>query len=124
MTREILLIDDDIDELEVFTDALASIDKKIECSQAKSLAEAIDYLKFATPSYIFIDFNMPATNGIDCLVELRKLAKLEKTGIILYSNHISEQMQTNAMQLGATGCMKKPNTILTLAQNLRKILRQ
>jgi DNA-binding response OmpR family regulator len=122
MTKEILLIDDDLDELEVFADAIASIDKNIKCSQVKSQAEAMDYLKYSTPSFIFIDFNMPATNGLDCLMELRKLSKLENTGIILYSNHISEQMQFKAMNLGATGCMKKPNTISVLAQKLNHIL--
>jgi DNA-binding NtrC family response regulator len=122
MTREILLIDDDVDELEVFSDALASVDKKIECSQVRSLVEAIDYLKHSTPSFIFIDFNMPTTNGLDCLTELRKLTKLDKTNIILYSNHINEQMQFNAMKLGATDCIKKPSTIFVLAQKLKTII--
>ena len=122
MTRDILLIDDDIDELELFADALASIDKKIECSQVKSLTEAMEYLQFNTPAYIFIDFNMPVTNGLDCLAELRKVNKLQNTGIIMYSNHISESMQHQARNLGATDCMKKPNTIFVLVQKLKQIL--
>jgi len=122
MTKEILLIDDDIDELDVFADALVSIDKNIKCSQAKTLNEAFDYLEHSTPSFIFIDFNMPVTNGLDCLAELRKLTKLQNTGIIIYSNHISEPMQLKATDLGATGWMKKPNTIFVLAQKLKHIL--
>ncbi len=122
MTREILLIDDDVDELEVFADALAGIDKKIQCSLVKSLDEAFDFLKYTTPEFIFIDFNMPPSNGLDCLAELRKLSKLEKTGIVLYSNFISDQIQFQAMKLGATDCIRKPETIFVLSQKLKRIL--
>ena len=123
MTREILLIDDDADELEVFTDALNVLDKNIHCTQMKSLAEGHEFLTYSIPGYIFIDFNMPKTNGLESLSELKKNPKLEKTKIILYSNHISEEMKAQAIALGAYDCIKKPNTILALSQKLREILK-
>ena len=72
MTKEILLIDDDTDELEVFTEALRSVDKNILCSQAKDLNEALEFLNYSSPAYIFIDYNMPKANGLECVVGNKK----------------------------------------------------
>ena len=123
MTREFLLIDDDADEFDVFADALKVIERSIRCTQVKTLEEAHEFLRDTTPGYIFIDFNMPRTNGFDCLNELKKLSKLEKTKIVIYSNFISDDMRTQAEKLGAYNCIKKPSTILTLSQKLREILK-
>ena len=123
MTREILLIDDDEDELEVFTEALHSVDATIPCTQAKNLDEALDFLRYSSPAYIFIDFNMPKTNGLECLSEIKKFSKLEQSRIILYSNYISEEMNEQAIALGAYNCIKKPNMIYMLAKNLKEILK-
>ena len=123
MTREILLIDDDEDELEFFTEALYSIDKTIQCTQAINLDEALDFLKDSSPYYIFIDFNMPKMNGLECLTEIKKLSKLGQSRIILYSNFISEEMNQKAIALGAYACIKKPTMINVLVKNLKTILK-
>lgn len=122
MTKEILLIDDDADELEVFTEALRSVDKNIQCSQAKDLNEALEFLSYSSPAYIFIDYNMPKINGLEVVSEIKKIGKLEKSKIILYSNYISEEMNRTAISLGAYKCVKKPNMINVLIKNLKEIL--
>ena len=123
MTREILLIDDDEDELEVFAGALYSFDKTIQCTQAKNLKEALDFLRYNSPFYIFIDFNMPKMNGLECLSEIRKLSKHDQSRIVLYSNYISKEMNEKAIALGAYNCIKKPSMINILAKNLKEILK-
>jgi DNA-binding NtrC family response regulator len=122
MTKEILLIDDDADELEVFTEALHSVDKNIQCSQAKDLGEALDFLSYSSPAYIFIDYNMPKVNGLECVIEIKKIEKLENSKIILYSNYITEEMNQRAISLGAYKCVKKPSMINVLIKNLKEIL--
>src|SRR6185295_2600084 len=119
MTKEILLIDDDADELEVFSEALRSVDKTIQCSQAKDLNEALEFLSYSSPAYIFIDYNMPKVNGLEVVAEIKKI---EKSKIILYSNYISEEMNREAISLGAYKCVKKPNMINVLIKNLKEIL--
>jgi DNA-binding NtrC family response regulator len=123
MTNDILLIDDDVDELEVFNQALHSIDKTIKCTHAKDLGEALEFLHDTTPGYIFIDFNMPKTNGLECLAEIKKLKNLEKSKIVLYSNYLDDEMISKAMELGAFRCVKKPNMINLLARRLKEILK-
>ena len=123
MTREILLIDDDEDELDVFSHALHSIDKDIKCTHAKDLNAALMYLASNSPAYIFIDFNMPVANGLDCLLEIRKLKGLESSKIILYSSHIDDEMTGKALKMGAFRCVQKPNMINVLAKRLKEILK-
>jgi DNA-binding NtrC family response regulator len=122
MTREILLIDDDEDELEIFSQALRAIDKTIQCTLAKDLEKAKEYFKNNSPAYVFIDFNMPKENGPVCLAELNKIKHIEKSKIVLYSNYINEEMIEKAMALGAFKCVKKPNMINLLARRLKEIL--
>ena len=122
MTKEILLIDDDADELEVFSEALRSVDKNIQCSQARDLNEALEFLTYSSPAYIFIDYSMPEINGLEVVSEIKKIEKLANSRIVLYSNHVSEEMNKKAMALGAYKCVKKPNMINVLIKNLKDIL--
>jgi CheY-like chemotaxis protein len=122
MQKNILLIDDDEDELEIFTEALNKLPHSFNCSQAKSTEQAIELLPQFFPRYIFIDFNMPKKNGLECLQELRQLKELDKVQFIIYSNYIDEQTNKQAISLGATACMKKPYMTSVLAQRLKEIL--
>ena len=122
MTKEILLIDDDTDELEVFAEALRSVDKNIQCSQARDLNEALEFLRYSSPAYIFIDYNMPKINGLEVVSEIKMIEKLEKSKIILYSNYISDEMNEKAISLGAYKCVKKPSMVNVLIKNLKDIL--
>jgi len=122
MGKEILLIDDDTDELEVFTDALQLIDKNYQCFQAKTPEEALDFLQTRNPGFLFIDFNMPRINGLECVVLLRDAGKLRNSKAILYSNYITEAMREQAIELGAYNCIQKPNTIIELSEKLMTLL--
>jgi CheY-like chemotaxis protein len=123
MAREILLIDDDIDEFEVLTEALYSIDKSIKCTHAGNLTDAMEILKTGSPDCIFIDFNMPKTNGLQCLDELKKSGRINSSRVILYSSHIDEEMSQRALALGAHYCLQKPAMINLLLKRLKDILK-
>ena len=122
MAKEILLIDDDGDELEVFSDALLRVDKNFKPFQAKNLEEAMAYLEAGLPAFIFIDYNMPRLNGLECLAALRALNKVADARIILYSNHITEAVRQKAIELGAFNCIQKPATINELSEKLIDVL--
>ena len=66
----ILVVDDDIDDLLFFTDALAEIDPSIRSVMAFNGIEALQKLETIQPppDYIFLDLNMPKVNGKQCLV--------------------------------------------------------
>ncbi|MCK7556625.1 response regulator [Chitinophaga sedimenti] len=122
MEKHILIIDDDRDELEIFREALQGIPAMYNCSYAQSPEEALNLLADASPDYIFIDYNMPRTNGIECLIAIKKLEQLRDTPLIIYSNSISEETRRNAYHLGAANCIVKPPTINILTAMLKDIL--
>src|ERR1041385_2348179 len=122
MTQKILLIDDDEDELELLEEAFHLIDKTTLCKQSRNLNEALEYLAAEVPDYVFIDFNMPVENGMECLTRLKAISKLDKTRIILYSNYIGEDTCREAIAKGAYMCLKKPSIINLLAKKLKEVL--
>jgi DNA-binding response OmpR family regulator len=122
MEKHILLIDDDKDELDIFTNALNRIPVDFVCTQVLNADEAIQTFKHQVPDFIFIDYNMPLKNGIECLEDLKKIKELQNTRFIIYSNFISDDVSIKARELGADICMKKPYLISTLSQRLKETL--
>lgn len=122
MEKRILLIDDDEDELEIFKDALNKIPVPFTCTQVTNTEDAVEWVQHTKPDFVFIDLNMPKINGLECLVELKKVKGLDDAYFIIYSNYIDENIERKAMTMGAVICMKKPNLTSTLAQRLKEIL--
>ncbi|HUR12531.1 MAG TPA: response regulator [Flavitalea sp.] len=119
------LMDDDIDDQEVFELALQKIDENIQFSSAKDGAEGLQKLKeneAFVPDFIFLDINMPKMNGMQCLPEIKKLQHLRNSRIIMYSTSSSESIQRTSQKLGADGFLVKPTKIGLLVNHLTQIL--
>src|SRR5690349_7796961 len=101
---EVLLIEDDTDDQEVFSMVLQEIDPSIQCSFANNGIEGLERLqrsKSFRPDFIFIDLNMPMMNGFDCLREIKKSAHLENCRTIIYTTSSDEKFLTQSKILGA-----------------------
>jgi DNA-binding NtrC family response regulator len=122
MEKLILLIDDDEDELDIFNDALNKLPVSFTCSQVRNTEEAMQWLNQTKPAFIFIDYNMPKANGIECLAELKKIKDLQNTDFIIYSDFPDDTINEQALAMGASVFMKKPNLTSTLAHRLKEIL--
>jgi CheY-like chemotaxis protein len=120
--KTILLVDDDEDEHEIFLSALKHIEKSCNFLSAGSCDEALKILKDVEPDYIFIDVNMPRTNGMVCLDEIKKISKIAHVPVYMYSTGMNAQDGQKARQLGAVDYIIKPNSIPTLTALLKKIL--
>lgn len=122
MKTHILLIDDDEDELEILTAALHKIPLAFDCMWVQSTEHAMQILNHYTPDYIFIDYNMPKSNGLTCLSEIKKLKNMQDIPVILYSNCIDEVNSKQALSLGAVSCIEKPTKMNALVNELKNIL--
>ena len=119
------LIDDDIDDREIFTLALKDIDSSIKCTTAKDGAEALDFIennKNFIPNFIFLDLNMPRINGKECLVEMRRIVRLQNIPIYIYTTSSSDKDKLELLNMGATGFITKPYTIKKLVEILSQII--
>ncbi|HEY2726012.1 MAG TPA: response regulator [Parafilimonas sp.] len=122
MYKKILLIDDDADEQFFFIEALKEINASAKFFFANSAKEGLSLVKFLLPDFVFIDINMPAINGLECLDLIAHNEDILQPSIIIYSTTIDNSIRNNAIKKGATACLKKQNSIHELAKLLKNIL--
>lgn len=126
MAADILLIDDDLDDQEIFLMALEEIDTSINCVVEKDCIKAIENLKnnmAFLPQYIFLDVNMHKMSGMDCLVELKKCFHLADSKIIIYSTSADKRIVDRSRELGAYDYLVKPPSVSLLVETLTKVLK-
>ena len=121
MKKHILLVDDDKDEVKIFSEALNQVPGSFKCTYASSARQALDMLQFLTPDYIVTDFNMPMVNGMQLLREIKKDNRLAGIPFFLYSTTITSDVRRKAEEYGAAGCMEKPTSIDALSKVLKSI---
>jgi CheY-like chemotaxis protein len=120
------MVDDDIDDQEIFSIALDEIDQKVDCVFASDGIEALQKLHedpLFEPDYIFLDLNMPKMNGKQCLEEIKKISRLSQTPIIIYSTSSEKKSITEVKLIGATAYFTKPSSISELAKKLAEFLK-
>jgi CheY-like chemotaxis protein len=122
MKKHFLLIDDDEDELEIFQSALRKMDSRDTCSYVKGCEEAIRLLKNFRPDYVFIDFNMPLADGLDCIRAIRDIPGMTEVPLFLYSTTIDPKTKQEALEIGAKECFKKPLRVSVLAETIRSVV--
>lgn len=85
----ILYIDDDIEDIEIFQDALGDVDPSVQLLTARNGKDALALLGAAEvlPDYVVLDINMPGMDGKSCLQEIRKEKRFDPIDIVIYSTN-------------------------------------
>jgi DNA-binding NtrC family response regulator len=120
----ILLVDDDIDDRELFVEALHSIDghSQVETlDQSEGLVDALLSMD-PLPHFLFLDLNMPRKSGKECLKEIRRHDSLRKVKIVIYTTSINPKDVTETYQLGAFCFFQKPNSFGDLKRLLQQVI--
>ena len=119
----IFLIDDDVDDQEIFALALAEIDQSYSCITARNGLEALTKLKdgLVKPDFIFLDLNMPRMNGKQCLEELKKHPTYNNIPVVVYSTSSETRDKDQILTMGAAAFVTKPPEIQALIESLRNI---
>lgn len=118
-----LLIDDDLDDQEIFELTLKKINRDATFRAAIDAPEAIRMLEKGEfqPDYIFLDMNMPKMDGIECLAEIGKLPAIDRCKIYMYSTTSDEALVRKVKAMGAVDFIVKPATTAALQQALADI---
>jgi CheY-like chemotaxis protein len=85
MVSYILYVDDDKDDYDIFSEVVHEINPYANVMHLHDSEKIDDILKLNNPEIIFLDFNMPKVNGIECLKRIRAYKEFDKTPVILYS---------------------------------------
>nr|WP_294932589.1 response regulator [uncultured Flavobacterium sp.] len=122
--KNILLIDDDNDDIEIFVEAVNSLHKEIVCQTSSNALKTFEELKTAErlPDFIFVDFNMPALNGISFIQKMKNQNRLEHIPVILMSTHTADVMCQLTKQFETINYMTKPNSFQELVVLLDGVL--
>jgi DNA-binding response OmpR family regulator len=108
----ILLIDDDSDEHSLFKSALENYNSNISCITAFNCEQGYEIGKNNKPSVIFLDMNLPGTNGLACLRKLKKTAVFNDVPIYMYSGGtVTKREVLIALQEGARKWIRKPEKL-------------
>lgn len=121
------LIDDDMDDHDIFSYAMEKADKNVQCVFANDGVQALEKIRSEEtfiPDYIFIDMNMPRMNGQQCLVELKKIDRLKSIPVFMYSTSADPQEIAENLKLGATDFIIKPSNVMELTEILGKIVKR
>jgi len=107
----ILLIDDDEDDLEMFSSGLEK--KGIKVKTFDSSTKALFYLTLMSdnkelPSLIIMDYNMPKKNGQQVLAMIKDSAETKDIPVMMYSTSMSDLLRKQLSNAGALDCFSKP----------------
>ncbi|MTD68863.1 response regulator [Flavobacterium sp. LC2016-13] len=122
--KNILLVNDDIDDAETFVSVLNAINNKIISTVEDSALEALKKLQDSKllPDIIFLDYNMAYLDGTGFLKLLRDIKGLKKIPVILYSRNSEVMLQDAIGKFKRVKFLKKRTNFRKLFESLQKII--
>ncbi len=125
-TGKVLLVDDDIDDQEIFINALQEIDPSIQYEIANNGIETLARLKDKEhiPGIIFLDINMPVMDGFTCLSLLKQDISFDKIPVVVLTTSKDLKDKEKALKLGANHFLTKPHVPSLLISELKNLLEE
>jgi CheY-like chemotaxis protein len=123
--RRFLLVDDDYDDTELFSEAIGSVDASAFFLNASHGRDALDKLQkqeIQMPDIIFLDINMPVMDGWQFLSKIKQSESLREIPVIMYSTSSKKSDIKTAMSSGALCFFTKPDSFLRLKKILQIVV--
>ena len=122
--QTVLMIDDDVDDQEIFREVLHEIDPLIICLQPVTAKLALSLLleDNQRPDVIFLDINMPIMNGFEFLEEMMAHEHLSSIPVVMYTSSTHHVQQEKAKMLGASDFFTKPSDMNLLKATLKTLV--
>ncbi|MBK6263909.1 response regulator [Marivirga sp. S37H4] len=122
--QNLLLIDDDKEDQEIFLEALVKVSTVASCITMQDAAVALQKLSANDifPDLIFLDLNMPGMNGEQFLLEIKRCEKLRKVPVIILSSSSHLSNIQLSIDLGAGHFITKTNPYEEFLQELSYLL--
>jgi len=110
MTKSIMFVDDDQDDVEIFSDALRNLDPGVEITVAENGLKALDLLNNKLPGLIVLDLNMPFLDGKQTFEKIKANPKLGDVPIIIFTSSVNPADRMMFDTLGIS-FITKPDTV-------------
>ena len=124
--KHILLIEDDLDDQEIFLSALGSLEVLIACETALSANEALERLRSGdiSPDLIFLDLNLKGMHGFQFMNQVKLEPRLKKIPIIILSDSSDPLDIETAKIAGARKYITKPDQLEDLVNLIAESVRK
>ena len=121
MTRScrILQVDDDWNDLFLFSHAVQTAALPIEVHPAAGGRDGLHQLPDVSPDLVLLDLNMPLMSGFDVLAGLRRSAP--DLRVVIFSSSSEPADIDRARQLGADGFYVKPTGLSDLVEFVQNL---
>ncbi|MFD2520577.1 response regulator [Emticicia soli] len=121
----ILLIDDDEDDQEIFQSAVQQISTSVQYKYLNSAREALQKLSSGevSPEVIFLDLNMPLMSGQEFLGQIKQNELLSTIPVIIFSTSSDPTTKELTKHLGAHDFITKPSDFDQLVDLLKPLIR-
>jgi CheY-like chemotaxis protein len=120
-----LLIDDDDDDRLIFSATIKKYFPNYELNSYSSFEKSQDWFTLDSnqqPAVVFMDLNMPKTNGLTALKMIREQHGLIHLPVVIYSTSNNPDDVNQCLKAGATAFITKPSTISELVEEIGQYL--
>ena len=124
-SKTIFLVDDDVDDCDIFRFALETLQVKANLVCAYDGINALEQMAmpdFERPDLILLDLNMPRMDGKQLLARLRSLPDYAQAPIVVYSTSAAPADINAATEGGATVFMTKHSSLPRMCEDLQTLL--
>lgn len=121
----IFYTDDDIDDIEMFTDVALDIDSESIIHSYNSGNKLLAALNNPPPgpTMLFLDLNMPGLTGFEVLIRLRASESFKNLPIVIFSTSSDDVTIANSKKLGASFFATKSPDYLTFRKSIEHVLK-
>lgn len=116
---DVLIVDDSAAIRKILQRVLRQTDLPLgEIKEAGDGTEAVEILKGRTFGLILSDINMPQMDGLQLLARIKEMDHLRNVPVIMITTEGGQGKVMEAVQLGATGYVRKPFTADQIKEKL------
>jgi len=124
--KKIVLVEDDVDDRQIFEEILREVDPEAGVVTAENGVGMVALLdKMADddlPDMIILDQNMPKMTGRESLVFLKESERYRHIPAIIYSTYQVKDFYLECLELGAQDVVAKPDTLQAYREMIEQFL--
>lgn len=120
---DVLIVDDSAAIRKILQRVLRQTDLNLgEIREAGDGSEAVEILKERSFGLILSDINMPQMDGLQLLARIKEMKHLKDVPVIMITTEGGQGKVMEAVQLGATGYVRKPFTADQIKEKLAGVI--